>query len=378
MRTSEQEGIIEVNAEKLGLLFALQESPTASAVALAKKIKKTPPTARAWLDALSKEQVYGGVQASLRVRRIGMEMDDFLLDVDSYDAVKKIERFCDEHPYTSYRARIFGGSTQGIVLQFRQPDQARTHLIDALNVMKKQGIVKGIRELPTLRAEYGSTYTRPRLEAWDPQRLVWNFNWDEWWDKAPKKPETILPAKDDRGVITLDELDVKLLEELTKNARRKNTEIIDAMGLEKDTMGVQQLVSQKIKRLEEEVIESYRVFINWTYFDVYNTPFVIAKADESSTDRLIYHLATSDFPFGSTIRKTEDGFVWSARLPSAHLSEMIALVWQISKKYEVLMFDYKHSELYGLWADTFDKTKNEWRTDRAFCFDAPMKSFELV
>ncbi len=367
-----------MNADKLGLLFALQENPTASAVSLAKKINKTPPTARAWLDSLRKEQVYGGVQASLRVRRIGMEMDDFLLDVDSYSAVKKIERFCDEHPYTSYRARIFGGESQGLMLQFRQPDKARVHLLEALNLMKKKGVIKGIRELPTLSAEYGSTYTRPRLEAWDSERLVWNFDWDKWWKNAPTKVATIESVTDDIEKTELDKIDAKLLEEMTKNARRKNTQIIDAMGLDKDKMGVQQLISQKIKRLEEEVIESYRVVINWTYFDVYNTPFIIAKAEEDTTDRLIAHLTASEFPFGSTIRKTTDGFVWSARLASAHLSEMIALVWQLTKNYEVLMIDYKHSELYGLWAETFDEKTNDWKTDREFCFIKPMKSIGLL
>ncbi|MGY5875016.1 MAG: hypothetical protein RTU30_04655, partial [Candidatus Thorarchaeota archaeon] len=329
-------------------------------------------------ESFREEQVFMGVQASLRVRKIGLEMDDFLVKVDSYNSVKQIEKFCDAHPYTSYRARVYGGETQGLILQFRQPDAAREHLIDALNILKQKKIIVDIREIPTLSAEYGSTYTRPRLEAWDPENLVWRFDWDKWWSDAPKGHiSSKSPEVQDDERVELDDLDVKLLEEMTKNARRKNTEIIDSIGLDKDKMGVQQKVSQKIKRLDDEAIESYRVFINWTHFDVYNTPLIIANSEESTTSRLITHLESSNFPFGSTIRKTSDGFIWSARLPSAHLSELIALVWKISKSYELLIIDYKHSELYGLWAETFDKEEGTWRTDRAFCLEEPLKTGKL-
>ncbi len=365
-----------MNKQKLSLLFALQQEPTASAVALAKKVvpEITPPTARAWLESLRKEQVYMGIRASLIVRKLGLEMDDFLVRVDSYDSVKQIEKFCDAHPYTSYRARVYGGEIQGLLLQFRQPDAAREYLLDALNIMKEKDVIKDIREIPTLSAEYGSTYTRPRLEAWDPENLVWRFDWDKWWGAAPKG--STLPKSSriqDNERVELDELDATLLEQLTKNARRKNTEIIDSIGLDKDKMGVQQKVSQKIKRLDSDVIGSYRVFINWTHFDVYNTPLIIAKSEEGVTDRLISHLESSDFPFGSTIRKTSDGYIWSARLPSAHLSELIALVWKISQSYELLIIDYKHSELYGLWAETFDKVLSDWKTDREFCLEQPLR-----
>jgi hypothetical protein len=147
--------------------------------------------------------------------------------------------------------------------------------------------------------------------------------------------------------------------------------------LYKNTPLVKQKVSSKLKRLSEEVVESYRLYINWTHFDVYNTPTIIAKADEKVTDRLIAYLGVSKFPFASSIRKIESGFIWSARLPSAHLSELLSLVWKITKSHEILIIDYKHSQVYGLWAETFDSETNSWRTDREFCLDAPLKTIGL-
>jgi len=367
-----------VNTEKLKLLFALQEQPVAPASVLAKQVGVSAPTARTWLDSLKKEQVFVSVHANLRSRRIGLELDDFVLQVNSYDALKKIETFCESHPYTSYRARVFGGDIQGIILQFRQPDAARPHLLEAFDIMKKEGLISRIQELPTLNEEYGSSFTRPRLDAWNPDIMAWIFDWDKWWSAAPKKiqPRPKIHSKMNE-LIPLDELDVRIIQEISMDARRKNIEIIESLGLDKNEPGVQQKISSKLKRLSEDVVESYRVFINWTHFDVYNMPIIIAEAEEDVTDRLITHLSTSKFPFASSIRKIESGFIWSARLPSAHQSELLSLVWRIAKRHEILISDYKQSQVYGLWAEAFDPETKSWRDDREFCLVAPLKSIGL-
>jgi len=367
-----------LNQEKLALLFALQEQPVAPAAKLADQVGVTPPTARAWLESLKEENVIGGIQSNLRVHRIGLEMYDFFVGVDTYDSLKSIETFCDEYPYSSYRARVFGGNTHGMLLQFRQPVEAYEHLEQAFHRMMKADLITSIRELPTLQTVYGSTYTRPRLEAWNPERLSWEFDWEEWWKDAPKQPVIESPKIIEHGDrIELDSLDVQLIQELTLNARRKNVDIIRAIDLDPNEKGVQQNISTKLNRLKEEAVESYRVYINWDHFDIYNTPLVIAKAESGMTRRLITHLKESEFPFSSSIRETTDGFVWSARLPSAHLSELVSLVWRVADTHELLIIDYKHSIWYGLWAEAFDGEKKEWRTDKAFCLDTPLKTIGL-
>ena len=367
-----------MNTERLKLLFALQEQPIAPASTLAKQIGVTAPTARAWLESLLKEQVFVGVNANLRSRRIGLELDDFVLQVTSHNALEKIEEFCEAHPYTSYRSRVFGGNTRGIMLQFRQPDAARPHLLEAFDVMKRNGLISEVRELPTLNEEYGSSFTRPRIEAWNPDTMGWKFDWNKWWSACPKKIQSKQKTQTmDKELVPLDELDVRIIQEISMNARRKNIEIIEALGLDKTAPGIQQKVSSKLKRLSEEVVESYRLYINWTHFDVYNMPIIIAQAEEDVTDRLIAYLSASKFPFASSIRKIESGFIWSARLPSAHLSELLSLVWKITKSHEILIIDYKHSQVYGLWAETFDPDTNSWKNDREFCLISPLKSIGL-
>jgi len=210
--------------------------------------------------------------------------------------------------------------------------------------------------------------------------MTWVFDWDTWWARDPpdldsERPHGRRTAGNER--IELDKLDVRLLQELTANARQKNIDIIRRLGMDPREGSIQQKVSKRIQRLRE-VIDSYRVFINWTHFDVYNTPMLIVRADKASTERLIAKLKEGTFPFSSSIRHIPDGFVWYARLPSAHLSELVSLVWRISESYELLMIDYKCSQTYGLWAETFDEETSDWRTDRQFCLDGPLEAIGLL
>jgi len=362
------------------LLFKLQEHPMAPAVRLAKEVGVSTPTAISWLDKMREDNVFRGVKANLRVHDLGLEIYDFLLEVSSFEALERIERFCEIHPYTLYRARVYGGNHRGILIQFRQPHTTFPHLQTALEIMKREGLVTSIRELPTLRSIYGSTHSTPLLKAWDPERMVWVFDWQSWWQTEPdlgtRETSSVTDNRKDSQLLDLDYLDAQILQALTSDARRKNIDIIRSIGLDPQEGSIQQKVSKKIKRLKA-AIESYRVFINWTFFDVYNTPMIIARADSETTDRLIAKLKDGEFPFSSSIRKTTEGFVWFARLPSAHFSELVSLVWRIADSYELLIMDYRHSQTYGLWAETLDKEREGWKTGREFCLEKPLKEIGL-
>jgi len=364
-----------VNHNQLKLLFKLQESPIAPVAQLAREIGVSAPTVRSWLDELRQEQVFVSVPAHLYQDKIGLEIHSFLTTVQSYDAVIQLEAFCDAHPYTSYRGRIFGGSYHGLFLQFREPPEAKGHVLQAFRSMEEGGIISRIRELPSSDNTGKSINTRPNLDAWNPPKMVWDFDWGQWWSNASNESEQHdTKSAEQHEPIEIDALDVQLLQEITRDARRKNTDIIRALGKNPYEKGLQQDVSRRIRRLEKEVVESYRLFINWTHFDVYNTPMVIVEAKNDQVEKLMQHLKNSKFPFGSSIRRIEDGFIWSARLPSAHLSEMVELVWEIGESFELLIIDYKHSQMYALWAETWNDDSQSWKTGKDFCLNNPLQS----
>ncbi|MHA1215823.1 MAG: hypothetical protein ACTSPX_00660 [Candidatus Thorarchaeota archaeon] len=364
----------------LELLFKLQEMPMAPAKRLAEEIGRSTPTVISWLKKLARDKMFLGVKPDLKVHLLGLEIYDFLLDVTNHEALLRIEEFCEKHPYTLYRARVFGGTRHGMLVQFRQPPEALPHLQEAFETMRNSGLIEGVAELPTLQRVYGSTYTRPLLEAWDPERMVWRFDWEQWWNSEIAEPDMqtdgVGSSKTASSRVEIDELDAKILQILTDNARRKNIDIIRKLGLDPREGSTQQRISKRIVKLRQ-VIDSYRVFINWTYFDVYNTPMVLAKASSDTTRTLIGKLQRGTFPFSSSIRSMPDGFVWYARLPSAHLSELVSLIWRICDSYELLIIDYKHSQTYGLWAETFDQKTGDWKSDWEFCVEEPLRAIGL-
>ncbi len=368
-----------MNRQKLALLFKLQEMPMAPDVKLAEAVGVSPPTAKVWLEGLKSEQVYVGVQANLNARKLGLQVYDYLVETSSHDSLLAIERFCDLHPYTIYRARVYGGGTHGILVQFRQPPESHRFLQRAFGVFQDKNLIKSVRELPTLLPDYCSIYTRPRLEAWEPETLTWKFDWEQWWKDNSSTTQSHVEVKRTEPVETfqLDALDAKILEIITRDARQKNIQIIEKLGLDKNAVGVQQMVSKRLKRLQE-VVDSYSVFVNWTHFDVYNTSMVVAHASPDVTEHLHAKLSNGQFPFGSSMRKTPNGFVWSTRLPSAHLSELITLVWKISSDFEMLTIDYKHSQRYGLWAETFNEKTGSWKSDEEFILTNPLKKLKLL
>ncbi|MCF2135864.1 MAG: hypothetical protein K9W43_01370 [Candidatus Thorarchaeota archaeon] len=370
-----------MNQEMLELLFKLQEMPMAPAKKIAEEIGKSTPTVITWLAKLAEDRVYLGVKPYLRAHRLGLELYDYLLEIKSYKDLIKIEKFCEEHPYTAYRSRVFGGEHRGMLVQFRQPPETLIHLESAFERMREKGIVQSVRELPTLQEIYGSIHTRPQLGAWDPERMTWNFDWERWWSQEPQREQDRSATRPKKNEVAtehfeIDHLDAKILQELTDNARQKNIDIIKKIGLNPREGSIQQKISKRILRLQE-VIDSFRVFINWTHFDVYNTPMLIVKAERTKTERLIAKLQEGTFPFSSSIRQIPDGFVWYARLPSAHFSELLSFIWQLAKDYELLIIDYKHSQTYGLWAETFDAQTGDWKTDEKFCLEQPLKSIGL-
>ncbi len=365
----------------LKLLFKLQEMPMAPAKKLAEEIGKSTPTVIAWLERLAQEQVYMGVKPDLKIHRMGLEIYDYLLEISSYESLTRIEKFCEVHPYTLYRSRVFGGKYHGMLVQFRQPPEAFPFLERAFERMRDEGLIRSAREIPSLKEVYGSIYTRPRLDAWDPERMTWRFDWEKWWSQEPRKGS----KKSSQGMggeasasdmFELDYLDAQILQHLTDNARQKNIDIIRKLGFDPRKGSIQQKISKRILRLHD-VIDSFRVFINWTHFDVYNTPMLIVKARQEKTDRLIAKLREGTFPFSSSVRKTPEGFVWYARLPSAHFSELMSLIWQLVEEYQLLIIDYKHSQTYGLWAETIDKQTGEWKSDEEFCLKRPLKDIGL-
>ncbi|MHA1212014.1 MAG: winged helix-turn-helix transcriptional regulator [Candidatus Heimdallarchaeota archaeon] len=352
-----------VEERDMELLIALQESPLAPASKLAQAVNLSTPTVITRLDLLKQDKSYYKVIAQLDLDILDMEIVDVLLQIEDLKNVDYFEKhICYKHPYTLFRSRCFG-HTNGLYVQFRIPKNTQELLLDLFEHLKTKGLIDDYY-VPVNPPNTPTIYTKANLASWQPKFMRWKFDWDSW----IKKLSTIDSAQASRPIKQsilpkLDELDLALLQEITMSARRKNTEIMDTLKLDKTAVGLQQKISRKLKFLEKEIVSQYRVHLQWETFEIYNSFLVLCECDEETSTKLQNLLMKHPIPFESTFKLTETGFLWYLRCPATHFSNISAIVWKLSKKVKFYYLDYKKLEIYGLWKGAFDASNYHWSID---------------
>jgi DNA-binding Lrp family transcriptional regulator len=352
-----------IEERDLELLIALQENPLAPASKLANLVNLSTPTVITRLELLKKDKSYYNVFANLLPDTLDLEIVDVLIEIDSLENVEYFEKqICYNHPFTLFRIRCFG-NFNGLYVQFRIPKNSQELLLDLLDHLKKKNRIQNYL-IPKIQLNAETVYTRANLKNWEEKLMRWNFDWNSWIQKLSSvSSKRIERTPMQSHLQKLDELDIALLQELTMGARRKNTEIMAALKLDRAAVGAQQKVSRKIKHLDEKIISQYRVFLRWETFEIYNSFLVYCECDDETVYRIQNLLIKNPIPFESTFKITESGFLWYLRCPASHFSEASAIIWRLSKKVKLFFLDYKKSEFYGLWKGAFDATKHQWSID---------------
>jgi DNA-binding Lrp family transcriptional regulator len=349
-----------IEERDLELLIALQENPLAPASKLAKAVNLSTPTVITRLDLLKKEKSYYNVIANPKPSTLDLEIVDILIEIENLENVEYFEKqICFNHPYTLFRMRCFG-NFNGLYVQFRIPKASRKLLTDLLDTLKKKGKIQNYL-IPQIALDTQIIYTRSNLANWEEKLMRWNFNWTNWTNKLENNSSTKIIQPIEKSIVSkLDELDIALLQELTMNARRKNTDIMDTLKLEKSEVGLPQKISRKLKFLDKNVVLQYLVFLRWETFEIYNSFLVNCTCDKETSYKLQNLLSTSPIPFESTFKVTSKGFLWYLRCPASHFSSVSAFIWEISSHAQFYFLDYKKSEFYGLWKGAFDVENHCW------------------
>lgn len=359
----------KITSEKdIDLLIALHENPMIRFIDLAKILGITPKTAANRYRYIS-ENTVNRVIADLNVNKLELEIVDIIVEVNSEENSCKMEKFCDDHPYTLYRSRIFG-KINGLFLQFRIPRGTKRILNDQMENLKKKQIVVNYE---IIEHKFIQIKTSMKFNSWT-KSYHWIFNWDKWEQKFSEifnSSENILSKFktkfEDSILKNLDGLDLLILEELTKGcARRKNIEIIKDIEeqLPKNSHYLpisKQTFSRRLKFLKENAIQGYRLFFDWQTFDIHHSVSIICQTSSKIISSLYKILSSEPFPFESNFRAiSEETFIWYLRIPAEHLFNLYDFLWKRVKKLDFYTFHYKSSQHYGLWHKTFFENSHQW------------------
>lgn len=317
-----------------------------------------------WLSGAKKSSKrYFRVIPHLDEDALGMHTVDVFFETPTNESLKAVELLCDEHPYTKYRARSYGGGSE-VFAQFRIPKGSMHLLRRFLDTSKKKSTFKDYRLLPTENTR--TLFTVPQLEFWNIESFSWDFNWNKWLKQL--SAISIDPVEPPNGskIDLLSKSDVSILSSISTNGiRRKQKDIMQELK----GMGVEftsQEFSRRMQLLKEHFILQYHVYIDSDTFDLYSNVVITANCDPDFSSAFQSLIKTRPFPFRTTLRMTDDFMFWYLRLPSGHLSKLLSILHENVENLRLSTIDYEKTSVYGIWDEAFDEERNQWRTDPRF------------
>lgn len=354
----------QLSGKLLSLLIALQESPMARIEQLATRVNVSRTTVSRDLKWLSGEHSTSSrrffrVGPELNEMALGLETVDVFLETSRFESLATLEKVCDLHPYTKYRARCFGAHP-GLFVQFRIPIGTSLQIESLLKKLKAMKHIEKYVVLPTLGAN--PIFSVTRLEHWNSDSFTWDFDWDKW---AKTKGRTPSRPKSSQRPLTelLESRDISILNQLGHGARRKQKAIIQDLKKEGVRISSQDF-SRRLALLNEKFIRGYIVYLDTDAFDLYSNVLLTANCEGEFAEQLEQRMKTIPIPFQSTL-KVKGGFLlWFLRLPPSHLSTFLAYLQEQVTDLHLSLVDYLSSQVYGVWSGAFIEEDKKWRTDQ--------------
>ncbi|MGC9779805.1 MAG: winged helix-turn-helix transcriptional regulator [Candidatus Heimdallarchaeota archaeon] len=365
-----------IDAKDMEILLTIQDNPLATLSDIASQINLSISNTSARLTRLEEiEKAFFGVKVGLNLSALELETNNFLIKLNSKKSLKLFEnKFSYYHPYLMYRGRC-NGKFPGLYLQFRTPKEGLNYLEELFGILLSKGILEDFEYIQKQPNE-AQVRINSSLRGWDPKKQRWIFDWKTWKDNFENTSAKSIPEKSGSESILeqLSEMDIKLLSELTLDARRKNVDMMKNRGVENNP-GVAQKVSRRIKFLKEKAISDYRIYLNWSIFDLYQTILIKGQCHNNASLKLRNYLteSKSSIPFQNIYFITDYGFLWYIRAPPSHLSELMDFIWDVCPGHELFLIDYKFTRVYGLWDQTFNAEKKKWKLNYEFMIDNVVK-----
>jgi len=301
---------------------------------------------------------YFRVVPDLNETSLELETIDVFLDTPDIEALVKLEKMCDIHPYTKYRARCYGHHS-GLFVQFRIPISTEKLIKALLQRLKLKMLLTKYSILPTI--EVNPIFSVSRLQHWNSDSFSWDFDWNAWATERIKKIpiESIHTAS---VVDHLDNQDISILTHLSYGARRKQKEIIKA--LEKDDIHLSsQEFSRRLAFLNSSVIKDYIIFLDTDAFDLYSNVILTAQAEQGFAEEIHAKMKSNPIPFRSTLKIKDEFLLWFLRLPPNHLSHFLTFLQPRVHELNISLLDHQSSVTYGVWSGAFN---GGWKKDSDF------------
>ncbi|MBN1327846.1 MAG: winged helix-turn-helix transcriptional regulator [Candidatus Heimdallarchaeota archaeon] len=352
--------------EDFAILLALESNPSMPMTELANLLDITRITAKKRVDDLKERQIIRDPIAIYNPVVLGLDRISVIAKVQSLEKLQLLEKACDEHPYTHYRARAFGGDF-GLFIQFDTPINTTKLLGDFFKKLIKENIITSYELLPSIGIRY-ENYAD--LKRYNIKMSNWNFSWNEWFNNLP---DVQLKIEDIKKVpieySKFQETHFKILRMLTANGSIKQTDIKEKLKLSKTQ------THREYNYVMENYIETIRFIYNREIFDLTETYVAIGyNLTDKKVTQIFNAIKDNPPPFRLALDVLANNklLLWADMSP-AQASNFAFSMWQKNEQTKIYTLDTKKSRLYWFYPDNFDFNEKCWKVSEDYFITTPLK-----
>lgn len=285
-------------------------------------------------------------------------------NIPSENSYNSLINFCNEHPYTIFRADVYGNG-KSLYVQFDIPKE----ILDIMTTTYKQIANElQITDLIQLNEDY--------YIGGQPDFSNWNYFSRKWKNKLPikelykqsSKEETIeIP---EREVYKLSNLDAILLRELSINGKATVTELAKIYNKNKST------ISRRISRLMDKVVSHGRLNFNRDVFSLNCYHIVSGKfIDGKTKSQFENFMSSKELPIQIRISFNGSNYNLYSVGSSINSTDLISQLWCISDPETFISYemDSRNFASYYFYHKNYD-AKSGWNTSRDYVKHLPLES----
>jgi len=351
--------------QDFAILLALETNPSMPMTELARTLGITRVTAKKKVEDLFQRGIIRKPIAIYDPKSLGLQRVHVLAQVQSLTYLEKLELACDEHPYTHYRTRAFGGDFR-LFMQFDIPKDTTKLLLTFFEELRKKKIIKAYEAFTG--TEMGKNLFVD-LSRFNMGISKWNFSWKEWFTtiETVKKPlPKVQPQKVDLS--TFNPKQFQILRLLTIDGAIKQADIKTKLQMSKTQ------THRDYNYVLENYIETKRMLFDRTIFDL--TEFYLGigyEVPDTIKAELYYALEENPPPFQLTYTILEgDKILLSANMSPAQASDFAFSMWAKIPKMKIFNLNTQRSKLYWFYPDNFDFKAKQWRTSKNYMVTQPL------
>jgi len=337
----------------LKALSALSKFPLGTIKSLSRIAGTSSNTLSRRLKRLKRKGVLISVSAEICYPSLGLEPIIFFFNAP-FKHLEVLEMLLDIHPYSRYRVRCLG-FCNGIYTLFAIPQGTFPLLMEFIDELVQRGLITEYHYEETI-ARW--VYSENDFSYYDPKSDSWRFDWSGW-DSLIEKTVAPPPLRRNPPSVLhlMDERDMRILRQLTIDAREKKSVMAERAGVPAYHL------SRRIRfYMKKNVIDAFRVIVHRDASKLLATLLFDCRCPIRVTER--FAEALTHLPFQSTLIPVKEGFLLQTSIPPIDLPKLGTILQKYCDELRVVWSDYDSSMRYWFWTEPY--RDGEWISTREY------------